>query len=76
MHGPSQGLELLKALDADNWISGHYHLEAVRAHLLEMAGDHRGAIAHYQVATARTTNIPERNYLMTQAVRLAATTTS
>lgn len=76
VHGPSQGLELLKPLDADNRIAGHYRLEAVRAHLLEMAGDGPGAIRHYRVAAAGTTNIPERNYLMTQAARLAETTTS
>jgi RNA polymerase sigma factor (sigma-70 family) len=76
VNGPSQGLELLKALDTDNRIAGHYRLESVRAHLLEMAGDHPGAITHYRIAAARTTNIPERNYLMTQAARLAETTTS
>ena len=76
VHGPSEGLQLLKALDADKRIAGHYRLEAVRAHLLEMAGDHPGAIIHYRVAAARTTNIPERNYLMTQAAKLAEITTS
>jgi len=31
-----------------------HRLDAVRAHLLELAGDHPGAIAHYQTAAART----------------------
>jgi predicted RNA polymerase sigma factor len=44
---------------------------AVRAHLLEMAGDHEGAIEHYRAAAGRTTSVPERNYLMAQAGRLA-----
>ena len=70
VHGPSKGLELLTALDADSRIAGHYRLDAVRAHLLEMAGDHPAAITHYRMAAARTTSIPERNYLMTQAARL------
>ena len=70
VHGPPAGLELLKALDADERLAGHYRLDAVRAHLFEMAGDHAAAIAHYQAAAGRTASIPERNYLMTQAARL------
>ncbi len=70
VHGPSEGLELLKALDADGRLTGHHRLDAVRAHLLEMAGDHQAAIAHYRIAATRTTSLPERNYLMTQAARL------
>jgi len=71
VNGPPAGLELLRALDADERLAGHYRLDAVRAHLLEMAGDHQAAIAHYQAAAGRTTSIPERNYLTTQAARLA-----
>ena len=41
VHGPAAGLELLTALDSDARLSGHYRLDAVRAHLLEMAGDRR-----------------------------------
>jgi RNA polymerase sigma factor (sigma-70 family) len=70
VHGPSTGLELLDALDADGRLTGHHRLDAVRAHLLEMAGDHQAAIAHYSTAAARTTSLPERNYLITQAARL------
>ena len=70
VHGPPAGLKLLEALDADGRLAGHYRLDAVRAHLLEMAGDHEAAIAHYRAAAGRTTSIPERNYLTTQAARL------
>jgi len=72
VHGPRTGLELLHALDADDRLRGHYRLDAVRAHLLEMAGDHDAAIAHYRAASNRTTSIPERDYLATQAARLTA----
>jgi RNA polymerase sigma factor (sigma-70 family) len=71
VHGPAKGLELLRALDGDPRIAGHYRLEAVRAHLLEKMGDRESAIKHYRNAAMRTTSIPERNYLMTQAARLA-----
>ena len=72
VHGPQTGLELVQALDADARLAGHYRLDAVRAHLLEMAGDRERAIAHYRAAAERTTSIPERNYLVTRAARLAA----
>jgi RNA polymerase sigma factor (sigma-70 family) len=71
VHGPATGLELLGALDSDPRIAGHYRLEAVRAHLFEKMGDHEAAIQRYRIAAARTTSMPERNYLMTQAARLA-----
>lgn len=71
VHGPSKGLELLKALDSDARLAAHHRLDAVRAHLLEMAGDHEAAIRHYRVAAGRTMSIPERNYLLTQAARLS-----
>jgi RNA polymerase sigma factor (sigma-70 family) len=74
VHGPAAGLELLNALDADGRLTGHHRLDAVRAHLLELAGDHQNAIGHYQAAAARTTSLPERNYLMTQAARLREST--
>ena len=71
VHGPPAGLKLLEALDADERMAGHYRLDAVRAHLLEKAGDPQAAVAHYLAAARRTTSIPERNYLSTQAARLS-----
>ncbi|MGA3047111.1 MAG: sigma-70 family RNA polymerase sigma factor [Terracidiphilus sp.] len=70
VHGPSQGLHLLESLDNDDRLAEHHRLDAVRAHLYEMLGDRETAIRHYRAAAARTTSIPEQNYLMTQAARL------
>lgn len=70
VHGPSKGLEFLRALDSDARMTSHHRLDAVRAHLLEMAGDRQAAITHYRIAAGRTTSIPERTYLLTQAARL------
>jgi RNA polymerase sigma factor (sigma-70 family) len=72
VHGPSKGLQLLKTLDSDGRLAEHHRLSAVRAHFLEMLGDHENAVTHYRIAARRTTSIPERNYLMAQAARLAA----
>lgn len=70
VHGPARGLALLDTLNGDGRLSGNHRLDAVRAHLLEMAGRHPDAIAYYQAAAARTANQPERDYLLTQAARL------
>ena len=69
--GPRKGLELLAALDSDPWLAERHRLQAVRAHLLEMAGEHEAAITHYRNAASRATSVPERNYLMFQAARLS-----
>ena len=45
-------------------------LAAVRAHLLEMAGNAQEAAAHYRTAASLTANEPERHYLLTQAAKL------
>jgi RNA polymerase sigma factor (sigma-70 family) len=73
VYGPSAGLELLEALDRDKRMAGHYRLDAVRGHLLERAGDRPGALAHYRAAAEGTASLPERNYLLTKAARLAET---
>ncbi len=73
VHGPSAGLEILAGLDGDARLAGNHRLDAVRAHLLELSGNYRGAIEHYRSAASRTASIPERNYLMTQAARLSET---
>src|ERR1700686_2032261 len=71
VHGASKGLELLDALKDDTRMADQHRLDAVRAHLLELAGDRESAIQHYRAAAAKTANLPERNYLLTQAARLS-----
>jgi RNA polymerase sigma factor (sigma-70 family) len=71
VHGPKAGLNLLDALKGDRRIAEHYRMDAVRAHLLEMAGDSQAAVGYYRAAAGKTVNLPERNYLLMQAARLA-----
>ena len=73
--GPRPALELLKTLDSDARLAEHHRLEAVRAHLLEMAGDRAAAHAAYAVAARRTTSVPEQRYLESKAAVLASTAT-
>ncbi len=71
VHGPAAGLTLLDGLDADARLRGHHRLDAVRAHLLERAGDREGAMECYRKAAGKTSSAPERDYLTTQAARLS-----
>jgi RNA polymerase sigma factor (sigma-70 family) len=72
VHGPTKALELLDALKTDARLADHHRLDAVRAHLLELAGDHMGAVRHYRVAAGKTGSLPERTYLLAQAARLSS----
>ena len=72
VHGATKGLELLDALHADARLADHHRLDAVRAHLLELAGDRESAVLHYRAAAVKTGSLPERNYLLTQAARLSS----
>ena len=70
--GPQAGLELLGPLDDDRRLAEHHRLDAVRAHLLEMAGDRAAARSSYRRAARRTTSLAERGYLEARANRLAS----
>ncbi|MDP9417055.1 MAG: sigma-70 family RNA polymerase sigma factor [Actinomycetota bacterium] len=66
--GPVPALASLDAL-ADR-LPGHHRISAVRAHLLEMAGDIDAAIESFRAAAGRTTSLAERDYLTMRAARL------
>jgi RNA polymerase sigma factor (sigma-70 family) len=68
--GPQDGLDLIATLDDDQRMADNHRVDAVRAHLLEMAGDHKAAREHYRAAARRTTSVPERRYLEKQADKL------
>lgn len=71
VYGATKGLELLDALKDDARLANHHRLDAVQAHLLELAGNHEAAVKHYRAAAGKTGSLPERNYLLTQAARLS-----
>ena len=72
VHGPASGLELVNGLAADPRMAPHYRLNAVRAHLLKMAGNHQTAIQEFRLAAGKTISLPERDYLLRQAAHLSA----
>jgi RNA polymerase sigma factor (sigma-70 family) len=69
--GPRAGLDLLAAVDGDRRLAGHHRIAAVRAHLLERAGDEAAALAAYREAARRTTSLPEQRYLTGRAEAIA-----
>jgi RNA polymerase sigma factor (sigma-70 family) len=68
--GPRAGLALLETLDEE--LAASHRLVAVRAHLLDLAGDAGAAVEAYRAAARRTTSLPERQYLETRAAALRA----
>lgn len=68
VEGPAAGLALLEDLD----LRDHHRLHAVRAHLMEEAGDLEGAAVAYAAAASRTDNARERDYLIERAARARA----
>jgi RNA polymerase sigma factor (sigma-70 family) len=72
VRGPEAGLALLSTLDSDARMTSQHRLHAVRAHLLELAGDASGARASFLEAARRTTSTPERRFLEGRAARLRA----
>src|SRR5580658_4694914 len=71
VRGPRAGLEVLGGLGTDQRIAPGHHLPAVRAHLLELAGDRAAAREAYLAAAGRTSNLPQQRYLYARAARLA-----
>ena len=72
VHGPARGLAVLESVQAA--LTGYHHVAAVRAHLLELSGDHAAAAAQYAAAAARATSLPERAHLTKKAAELRSAT--
>ena len=70
----SAGLDRLAAAETDPALTRHHRVDAVRAHLLEMAGDLEAARAQYRLAARRTLSVPEQRYLESRARRRCAQT--
>jgi predicted RNA polymerase sigma factor len=70
--GPWAGLDLAEKLESDPRLAGDYRLHAVRAHLLEMAGDRPRAREAYLAAVERAPNLAQKRYLNAQAARLVS----
>jgi RNA polymerase sigma factor (sigma-70 family) len=70
VHGARAGLAVLGTIEGDDRMAHYHRLEAVRAHLLEQAGDLVAAYESYSRAARMTSSLPEQRYLMLRAARL------
>jgi predicted RNA polymerase sigma factor len=70
VEGPTAGLAMVDALEAEGRLEGHHRVHLVRGHLLELTGDRDGARAKLRLAARRTTSLPERRYLERRAAEL------
>jgi RNA polymerase sigma factor (sigma-70 family) len=70
VHGPRAGLAVLGTLESDDRMANNHRLEAVRAHLLELAGETAAARKAYQRAARMTASLPEQRYLALKAANL------
>jgi predicted RNA polymerase sigma factor len=70
--GPAAGLDLLDGLAGASRAAVGHRLEAVRAHLLDLAGDASAARDAYLAAARGTTSLPEQRYLGARAARVAS----
>ena len=70
VEGPVAGLAVLDDLALDKRLARHHRLHAVRAHLLELAGDTDTARESYLLASRLTTSIPEQDHLRRKAEAL------
>jgi RNA polymerase sigma factor (sigma-70 family) len=68
--GPAAGLADLAAIEGDERLAGHHRVDAVRAHMLELAGDRERAADAYRAAARLTTSLAERRYLESRAAAL------
>jgi len=67
VHGPRRALTELDAVAGDPSLAGHHRLHAIRAHLLDQAGDQAAAAGEYRLAARLTLSLPERRYLESRA---------
>ncbi len=73
LYGVLLRLERIRRLEADSRINADRRFHAVRAHLLEMAGDDAAALEAYRAAARAATNLQQQRYLSEQIARLAQT---
>ncbi|MEU9826052.1 DUF6596 domain-containing protein [Micromonospora chersina] len=72
VHGPRVALRELASAEGDPALARHHRVHAVRAHLLELAGDRAAARLNYERAAQSTLSVPEQRYLHARASKLGS----
>ncbi|WP_067507140.1 RNA polymerase sigma factor [Actinoplanes sp. TFC3] len=68
--GPHAGLAALEQAAQDSLLARHHRTAAVRAHLLDLAGERVAAREQYRLAARLTLSRPEQRYLQSRAAQL------
>jgi RNA polymerase sigma factor (sigma-70 family) len=68
--GPLPGLAMLEDLREDGRLARDHRFHAVRAHLLEMAGEREAALLSFEEAAAMAMSFPVQRYLNAKAAAL------
>jgi RNA polymerase sigma factor (sigma-70 family) len=71
VHGPQAALEVVAELE-QGVLAGNHRLLAVRAHLLEQAGDLAAASETFRQAAHLAGSVPEQRFLLLRAARCAS----
>lgn len=71
VHGPHAALEVVRELERGQ-LAGHHRLLAVRAHLLQRAGDLATASGVFRQAARLAGSVPEQRFLVLRAARCAS----
>jgi predicted RNA polymerase sigma factor len=71
VNGPRAGLDLLRTLDGDERMTHTHRLDAVRGHLLALAGERAAARESFLRAARMTKSVPEQHHLALRAAELA-----
>jgi predicted RNA polymerase sigma factor len=71
VHGPRVALDVVAELER-GLLGGHHRLLAVRAHLLEKAGDLAAASETFRQAARLAGSVPEQRFLRLRAARCAS----
>jgi RNA polymerase sigma factor (sigma-70 family) len=74
VEGPAAGLAALDALRGDESMAHTHRLDAVRGHLLELAGEPAAARECYRRAARMTRSVAEQQYLALRAAALTGPT--
>jgi RNA polymerase sigma factor (sigma-70 family) len=70
VNGPQAALAIVGELQQEGRLRTSHRVDAVRAHLLQMAGDTSAAAACYRNAARHATSLAEQRYLADRAARL------
>lgn len=72
LHGPERGLEMVRELKRQKYLTGNYLLHAVEGDFYERCGQEKVAMKCYEQAIIQTRNQPDKQFFEKKIARLKA----